>query len=259
MISSARFGSLKATTATTAETISFLPDEIACGGVSEYVLNSVTVQYQHITRFRVKLNGVTISNFTPAVLSAIWRRFSKWDNPAATAVVGTIPLHAMTFADDPQLRAMCLPAGQATVEVDKNATPGAGTIGIAWRRQDDPARMVKAYTSIFSEQGNVAASSVAELPIRKPGLLRGLVLPECAPAYLDDVQLLFRGYPIINNSGANLLALESMEGGVVQTTAYVYVPLRDPVPASECVLRLTTGASWTGAANEIGYVTITPW
>ena len=259
MISSGRFGSLKATTATTAETMTFLPDEIACAGVTEYVINTVTVQYQHLTRFRVKLNGVTVSNFAPAVLSGIWRRFSKWDNPATTAVVATIPLHALTFPDDPQLRLMGLPPGQATVEVDKNATPAAGTMGIAWRQQGDVSKMVRAYTGIFSEQGNVAASSVAELPIRKPGLLKGLVLPECAPAYLDDVQLLWKGYPVISNSGANLLALESMEGGVVQTTAYTYVPLRDPVPANECVLRLTTGASWAGATNEIGYVTYVPW
>jgi len=45
---------------------------------------------------------------------------------------------------------------------------------------------------------------------------------------------------------------------VVQTSSYVYVPLREPVPASECVLRLTTGSSWGGATNEIGYVLYTP-
>lgn len=257
MITSARFGTLKATTATTAETMTFLPDEITSQNVTEFVLNTVTVQYQHLTRFRIKLNGFTISNFTPAVLSGIWRRFSKWDQPATTAVVACLPCHALTYPDDPMLRTMALPPGAYTVEVDKNATPAAGTMGIGWRSNDNPA--VKMYLSIFSEAANVAASTTVELPVRKAGLLRGVVLPECAPAYLDDYQLLWRGRPLISNSGAGLLALECMEGGVVQTTAYVYVPLRDPVPASECVQRLTTGASWAGVTNEIGYVLSVPW
>ena len=247
-----------ATTATTADTIIIPTERITQKkGIVELIIIMTVVQFQHLTRIVVKVNGKEKIDMTPAQYRQYLQRFSKRHSstayPAATDTSWSIVFYATELdeGDDRRYRQQLEP-GDVSIELTKNNTPGAGTVAIEWAYSlDDPLAFLE-----ISRQGiGIAASATREeKTFSQEGNLKGYSLNTVG---LTELRFFWNAGgaespvwdPLIEATGAGVIEEQRLDDGSTATDP-IARRIPKPVPC-RIKLILTTAAGWAGTANEI--------
>lgn len=172
-------------------TTTFTSSDIPSTGIFRYHLGwTGSSRIDHLTRLRVKANGVSIYDLSPAMLRAFIRRFSKANYPTPLAVIPnsntigtasasttsqagastrrfTIPFDLLDAEGDidfdvakmgtaeGRLQTQFPPGSQVTIELQWGSSASAGTCFCAWSETKVPARY---YPKLYASQMNIAAS-----------------------------------------------------------------------------------------------------
>lgn len=259
-------GVSKAVAATTAQTIVFTPGEIEGAGVIAYLISltenaaGANNDFGALTRVRVKANGVTFIDLTPAHLKAYVQRMSRSNFDIADGdrflIIPLMDLAAPTW--DLQDIQQFPRGAQPTVEITTDNSVAAGTMLIGYIRTTvDPLL----WPRLIGTQMNIAASQnqarftfstdgvVAGLGINTVGLtnLRAIISGE------ELIDLPSAGLPAGTTSRGDMLFLSQLLDNVDVDTDPAFLKLNAGLPAdsgSSYVL-LDTSAAWVGAANEL--------
>jgi hypothetical protein len=260
-------GGSKTLTGTLAQTIVFNSSDIPGTGVSKYHLDlgttsGTTNDYSTLLRFRVKAAGQTIWDILPSHHQAIIQAMGRSNlAPVAGSTSWTLPLTKMNYGDNDAFQYLGgMPKGLApTVEVDKSATGGPGTLTIGWTQSDQPFQF---FPKWIGSQTNIAAGVTnGRVPITQDGLIAGFSINTQG---LARVKVKLSGVELMNISGEQLLATQQVDNTVVVTNPY-FVRLEFPMGAlgGDSYFELDTtgthnGGTWGGVTNEIGLYSILP-
>lgn len=246
------------TTATTADTI-IIPTEriVQKRGIVELLIVMTVVQFQHLTRIVVKVNGKEKLDLTPAQFRQYIQRFAKRHNsavyPANADTSWSIPFYAMEVDEgDPLRYRQQLEPGDVSIELTKNNTPGAGTVAVEWCYSLDDAL---AYFEASRQGIGIAANATREeKTFTQEGMLKGYSinttgLTEGRIAYNVGTKDQPVWESLIEGTGSGFVEEQRLDDGSAATDPIVR-RLPKVVP---CKLRLilTTGGTWAGTGNEL--------
>lgn len=202
-------------------TNTFTSSEIPSTGVLAYHLGwTGTSRIDHLTRIRVKANGVSIYDLSPAMLRAFIRRFSKSNYPTPLAaipnsnVIGTASISTTSQAGTSRQRftiPFCLldamsdgerdatqfpPDSQVTIELQWGASGAAGSLFCGWTQTDQPAQF---YPKLYGSQMNIAASTAnGRYNLQDDGLIRAVGVNTVG---LERLKVVLAGEQIFHGQG----------------------------------------------------------
>lgn len=247
-------GPIKTLTSSTAETIRWSENETLNGSAIKQlhiILTGTDNDCGSITSINVYAAGVLIFNLQEEEISQFMSVNGKRELAADAATWFTLPFDWMDVA-------CALPPNAALrVEMVKDNTGQAGTAELAYTI--DETQAAACYPLFISSAGNIAASSTeANLPITQPGLLKGLLIPDTADVTV--VRLYVQGQLVWNlDTSGFILASQDLYSGVATTSGVKFLFLDTPLPVGPGTrLAVTTGASFTGAADRFGVLTLVP-
>lgn len=161
-------------------TVTFTSSDIPSQGVYRYHLGwTGNTRTDHLTRVRVKANGVSIYDLGPSMLRAFIRRFSPSNYPVPLAnipnsnTIGTASASTTSQAgvsarrltipfdlldadtEEERLMTQFPPGSQVTIELQFGSGASAGTAYCAWAETRVPAAY---YPKLYASQMNIAAS-----------------------------------------------------------------------------------------------------
>jgi len=247
-----------ATTATTADTIIIPTERITQKrGIVELIIIMTVVQFQHLTRIVVKVNGKEKLDMTPAQFRQYIQRFSKRHAsaayPANADTSWSIPFYATELDEGDERRyRQQLEPGDVSVELTKNNTPGAGTVAIEWAYSLDPAL---AFFEVSRQGIGIAANATREEKVfSQEGWLKGYSINTTG---LSELRLFWNAGgadqpvwdPLIEGTGAGTIEEQRLDDGSAATDP-ISRRLAKPVPC-RLKLILTTGGTWGGVTNEL--------
>lgn len=247
-----------ATLATTTQTQTIPTERIAAkAGIIALNIIMTVVQFQHLTRIVVYVNGKPKLDMTPEefrqYLQRFFKRFNSTAYPADAATSWTIPFYAGELDEgDPLKYAQQLEPGDVSIELGINNTPGAGTLRAEWDTTNTPAQ---SFLEISRQGIGIGASSEEEKIFTQQGLLKGFSLNTTG---LTELELDYDknagvGNPdwkrLIEATGAGLVERQRLEDGSFDTDP-IATKILTPVPC-RLRIRLTTAAGWAGTSNAL--------
>lgn len=247
-----------ATTATTADTIIIPTERITQKkGIVELIIIMTVVQFQHLTRIVVKVNGKEKFDMTPAQYRQYLQRFSQRHSSAAYPANTDTSWSIIFFAPeidegDPRRYQQQLEPGDVSIELTKNNTPGAGTVAVEWAYSLDPAG---AYFEASRQGIGIAASATREeKTFTQEGNLKGYAINTTG---LTEGRLFWNAGtpespvwdPLIEGTGPGFIEEQRVDDGSAATDP-IARRIPKPVPC-RLKLILTTAAGWGGATNEL--------
>lgn len=247
-----------ATLATTTQTAIIPTERITQKrGIVELLIIMTVVQFQHLTRIVVKVNGKEKMDMTPAQFRQYIQRFSKRHAaaayPANTDTSWSIPFYALELdeGDDRRYRQQLEP-GDVSIEIGINNTPGAGTLAVEWAYSLDPAL---AYLEVSRQGIGIAASATREeKTFSQEGFLKGYSINSTG---LTELRMFWNAGnieqpiwdPLIEATGAGVVEEQRLDDGSAATDP-ISRRIPKPVP-TKLKLILTTAAGWGGVTNEL--------
>ena len=245
------------TTATTADTIIIPSERITQQrGIVELNIIMTVVQFQHLTRIVVKVNGREKVDWTPAQFRQYLQRFSGRNStaayPANTDTSWSIPFYALELDEGDERRyRQQLEPGAVSIELTKNNTPGAGTVAVEWSYSNDPAL---AYFEVSRQGIGIAANATREeKTFSQEGFLKGYSLNTTG---LNEARISWNAGTadspvwdsLFEGTGLALIEEQRIDDG---SAAVDPISRRLPKPVP-CRLKfiLTTGGTWGGVTNE---------
>lgn len=223
-----------------------------------------------ISRIRVKANGVTFWDLTPAFLRAYLQRFAPNSVPYPAGALQD-PLSAANFTSvdwrrftlpfcdisQPTDEAADLfqfpPASNVTIEIQFTAGAAAGTMFCGWTETDAECR---AYPKLTASQMNIAASvPTAKYPIVEEGVIRGLILNTIG---LGRAKLVLNGRQVFQAQGQPAASTTFTGDSLIQESQQLWNDIPriisggTPSAASPTVNNLTDPTAIKIAAGENG-------
>jgi hypothetical protein len=173
--------SAQAKTIAASTTNTFPSSEIPSSGIVAYHFGwTGSSLFTHISRLRIKANGVAIYDLSPSMLRAFVRRFSRSNYPIPDGQVGrlttlgtasasttsqpTIPLRRFSIPlfllddslSEAQRDSYQMPKrSQVTIEIQWGSSASAGSLYCGWTETNVPAAW---YPKLYGSQANIAAS-----------------------------------------------------------------------------------------------------
>lgn len=240
--------SAKATTSTTAETITFGSGDIPGSGVTQYSfdMTGTNQDFDSLDAVRVKAGGVSIVDLNELQLAALIQRSGKKAGPGATATRFTIPLYALgSYEEGLDIpRYDCgFPQGMApTCEIDKDNTASVGTIFASYAQSMAPFRFYPMH--IRQQNNNAASPSNASSPLTQKGFLRGITFPRTTS--ITSVRVVVAGQELLNLRGPALLEIQEHDQGgtVTLNETILFEPPFLPMTPGNSLIFWTGDSSW---------------
>lgn len=253
-----------ATAATTTQTVP-IPNTFfkRSRGIVALHVKMTTVQFQHLTRIVVKIDGSEVFDMTPAQYRVYLQRFAKRFNsaayPADTDTEFSIMFGALEYDEgDPRRNLQQLQPGQISVELGINNTPGAGTLAVSWDWEDQDAldylqisrHALGIADALTREQKEIKVSGrIKGLSINTTGLTEGLIYANHGSVESPVWDVVFKG------SGTDLIQRERIKNGSAATNPLA-TKFYSPLPG-KLMFELTT-SGWAGVANEVVLYKVLP-
>src|SRR5690348_15459963 len=237
--------SSQAKTIAASTTTTVTSSDVPCDKIIAYHIGwTGNTRLDHLTRLRVKANGIPIYDLGQAALRAFIRRFSKSNYPtpltmipnsntigtasaSTTSQAGvstkrlTIPfllLDGETQAEQDQTQFP--PRSQVTIEFQWGSSASAGNLFVGWTETSEAARF---YPKLYGSQMNIAASVAnGRYNIQDDGFIRAIGINsvglERLRATIDGMQLLNgQGISVGGTATGDILSeMEQLDNGFTE-------------------------------------------
>jgi hypothetical protein len=204
-------------------TNTFTSSDIPSQGVYRYhIVWGGNTRIDHLTRLRVKANGVSIYDLGPSMLRAFIRRFSPSNYPTPLANIAnsntigtasasttsqggtsarrfTIPFDLLDAdTEEERLSTQFPPGSQVTIELQWGSSASAGSIFCGWSETRVPALY---YPKLYASQMNIAAGIAnGRYNIQDDGQVRAVGVNTVG---LDRFKVVLGGQQIFHAQGVN--------------------------------------------------------
>lgn len=276
--------SAQAKTIAASSTTTFTSSEIPSAGVCAYHLawtgNTI---WSHLSRLRVKANGVAIYDLSAAMLRAFIRRFSKSNYPLPDAMLAngnalgtasastagpagtklrraTIPFLLLDGESEAERDSTQFPPNsQVTIELQWGSSAAAGNIFCGWTETNVPPMF---YPKLYGSQMNIAASvSNGRYNVQDDGNVRAIGLNTVG---LERAKLVLAGSQILHSQGISvsgtatgdmLSEMEQLENGydgiqegLVTTPSAASINLVSAEVIDPCFFKIDGGPAVPGSS-----------